>query len=131
VVDTNILFSFFWKESFTRKLLLSKKFELIAPKIALLELERYYNEICKKVKINKKEFDKLLDELKKFVKFVEGKEYSSFTNEAIKISPDETDVDFFALCMLNSCFLWSNDALLKDQNRIDVFSTEEILDLLF
>jgi len=131
VVDTNILFSFFWKDSVTRKLLVASNFELISPKIALEEIKRYSTDIIKKTKITQKNFDRDFLNLKKVVKFVDTKKYSSFLREAERIAPDKDDTQFFALCLKFSCFLWSNDSMLKKQNRIKVLSTEDIIGILF
>jgi predicted nucleic acid-binding protein len=131
VVDTNILFSFFWKESFTKNLLINSKFELVSPEFALAELEKYSKEIIKKTKITKKRFDLELLELQKVVSFVKRDIYKKFLKNAEDISPDRFDVDFFALCLSFDCFLWSNDSFLKNQNEIKIFSTEEIIELFF
>ena len=129
VVDTNILFSFFWRESFTKKLLLTPIVELYSPNFAVEELKKYSEEIIKKTKIDKSEFFVGLRKLKKIVKFVNRDEYFDFIKGAEKISPDKKDVDFLALCMKLDCFLWSNDLVLKKQDKVRVVSTEEIVEL--
>jgi len=131
VVDTNILFSFFWQHSLTKKLLINSNFELVSPEIALQEIIRYSNEICKKLKITGSEFKEQLKRLKEIVKFINKREYSRFIKEAESISPDRDDAEFFALCIKHSCFMWSNDSALKQQAQIKVLSTEDILELLF
>lgn len=131
VVDTNVLFSFFWQASLTRRLLITSNLELISPIIALKEIKKYSNEICRKLKINGKEFKKQLEKLREVVRFVGKKEYCQFSNEAESLSPDKTDAEFFALCLKNGCFLWSNDSLLKQQNKIKVLSSEEIIEIMF
>ena len=130
VVDTNILFSFFWAKSFTKKIIENSKFELISPEIAVKEINKYKNEIKDKVNCNEKEFIASLSNLKKAVKFIDGGEYSSFISEAEKFSPDKKDADFLALCLKERTFLWSNDSILKVQDRINVFSTEELIELI-
>ncbi len=127
VVDTNILFSFFWRSSLTRKLLLSPFLELISPSIALAELKKYSIDIIKKTKTTKIFFQKELSNIGSTVSFIDRKEYSAFFKEAEKISPDETDAEFFALCLKYKCFLWSNDLTLKNQNKVKVLTTEEII----
>src|SRR3989344_1542995 len=107
VVDTNILFSFFWKESVTRKLLTASNFELVSLKTALEELKKYSKEIIKKTNTTKKDFNLELLKLQKIVSFIDRDNYSEFAEEAKKISPDKADSDFFALCLKYSCFLWS------------------------
>ncbi len=131
VVDTNILFSFFWKNSLTRRLLLTSNFDLISSEFALEELNKYSGEICQKLKISMKIFVEELSELNKIIKFAPKKEYSTFLKEAEEISPDEKDSEFFALCLKYSCVLWSNDLALKNQNKVTVLSTEDIVDIIF
>ena len=131
VVDTNILFSFFWKSSVTRKLLLNSTIVLISPEKALYELQKYSKEIMEKTDINLEEFNNTLKELKEVLKFVSKKEYISFLEKAEQISPDKYDADFFALCLKYNCFLWSNDEILKNQETINVLTTKEIINLLY
>ena len=37
------------------------------------------------------------------------------------------DIDFLALAMKLKLALWSNDSLLKKQNKVEVFSTMDLL----
>ena len=130
-VDTNVLFSFFWAESFTRKILINSSLELITPAIALKELKKYATEIRKKTKTTEKEFEEQLKNLKKIVKFIDKEDYECFLNEAEKISPDKADSEFLALCIKNNCLLWSNDVILTNQNKVKVVPTADIVDVLF
>jgi predicted nucleic acid-binding protein len=128
VADTNILFSFFKESSLTRYLILSPELKLISPEIALTELKKYSNEIIKKSKnIN---FSKELSNLEKIVSFIPKKQYTEFLKAAEKISPDIDDAEFFGLCLKEKCPLWSNDSALKIQEKINVLSTKDILDIL-
>ncbi len=131
VVDTNILFGFFWQNSVTKKLLTSSDFKLVSPEIALKELEKYSDEICKKLKINKEIFKKQFENLKEIIDFINRREYLDFIKEAENFSPDKNDTDFFALCLKEKSFLWSNDALLKNQEKIKVFFTKDIIEIFF
>ena len=131
VVDTNILFSFFWKSSITKKLIISSNLNLISPEIALEEIKKYKREIMKKVKINNEEFKTLFNELKLIINFVEDKEYNSFLKKAEIISPDKNDAKFFALCLKYDYPLWTNDKLLKNQEMVSVVTTEDLIDVLF
>ena len=129
VVDTNILFSFFWENSLTKKLLINSNIELISPEIALKELIKYSQQIIEKTKINKNSFEEKINELKTIIKFIKEKEYSSVIKEAEEISPDKGDSHFFALCIKFNCILWSNDLILQNQKRIKVLTTKDILNL--
>jgi len=128
VVDTNILFSFFKELSLTRSILLSPELELISPEVAISELKKYSEVIEKKSKVN---FYSELNNLEKIILFVSKKQYADFLLMAEKISPDPDDAEFFALCIKEKCALWSNDSLLKNQNRINVLSTQDLIEVLF
>ena len=102
-----------------------------SPEKAINELKKYSNLLMKKTGLNRTDFDKELENLKKIIKFEKDNEYSLFFKKAVEISPDKNDVDFFALSLKYSCILWSNDTLLKSQNKIKVLTTKEIISLFF
>jgi len=129
VVDTNVLFTFFWEGSFTRKLLVKQELELFSPEFALEEINLHCDEILKKTGISLEEFKKLRKELAIFVEFIPLEEYSSFMGEASAI-PDPDDVDFVALALKLGCPTWSNDKGLKQQTVVKVFSTSELIESL-
>ena len=129
VVDTNVLFSFFWQDSFIRQILTSKNIEFFSPEIAVEELKKYSSLIIKKAKISNKEFNSEIVRLKSFVKFIPKNNFHGFTEESQKIAPDKDDTDFLALCLKLNAPLWSNDKELKKQNKIIVLDVKDILDL--
>ncbi|MEK6833582.1 MAG: PIN domain-containing protein [Nanoarchaeota archaeon] len=131
VVDTNILFSFFWRNSFIRKVLVSSNNEFVSSGLAIKELKKYSSLIINKTGISEKEFSIELNKLKNFVKFFSKKEYIHLINEAKRISPDKNDSEFLALCLKLSFPLWSNDKLLKKQDKVIVLNTEDFIDLMF
>lgn len=119
VVDTNILFSAFWKDSFTRKLLFSG-IELFAPLYALEELNQHEQEIRKKANISLMQFRQYRKELAMAVVFVPFKEYSDHIKHF-----NNDDADFLALAMKLNIPLWSNDSALKKE-KVVVISTMEL-----
>lgn len=128
VVDTNVLFSFFWKESIIKKILLDQDVLLFAPEFALEEIKKHEKIIIKKTNLTKKEFDFLRKELAIAIDFVPIEEYQSYLKEAIKVSPDINDIDFFALAIKLKIPLWSNDKLLKKQKKLRVLNTKELFE---
>lgn len=128
VVDTNILFSYFWKKSFTRKILMSQDITLIAPEYALEEIKQYRQDILRKTKLKNSEFKIIRTDLAIAVEFIPLKEYSPFLKKALKVSPDPDDIDFFALALKYDYAIWSNDSRLKNQKKVAVFSTADLLD---
>jgi len=131
VIDTNILFSFFNENSFTKKLITNPSLNLISPEFSLTKLKKYSELIIKKSKISKKTFEHFLKDLKTFTKFINNKIYLKYLDNAQRIAPDEKDKDFLALSLKENCPLWSNDKELKKQSKIKVFSTKELIELLF
>lgn len=139
VVDTNILFSFFKKESFTRTAIISASEELTSPAHSLEELEKHSETIRAKSNLTDEKLDEALSLLKEYVKFVPLDEYSKHLPEAISLASafsskdkDEfmDDVDFFALALKEKCSIWSNDKLFKKQVKVKVVTTAELLEEL-
>ncbi len=127
VVDTNILYTFFWKDSLTHKVLLRQDLELFAPEFALEEINLHKQDILKKTKISEEKFRELKTDLAIAVVFFSIEKYKDQFNSAKTISPDLNDIDFFALALKLELPIWSNDSLLKKQNAVSVFSTLDLL----
>ena len=130
VIDNNILFSLMKPDSTNSQLFRLLNFEFISPVFALHEFKKYEDECLKKSGLSKQEFIKRKDIVTNNIKFVKLEEYKSFLEEACAFSPDEDDSPYFVLCLKESCFLWSNDDKLKNQNKIKVLSTKDIIHLL-
>ena len=131
VVDTNVLFSFFKKESETKKLILNFEIlELATPSFCIDELEEHKERICRKSRLSNSEYEEVLNALLIFVKVFSLSEYKDFLLDAKNTSPDPDDVDFVALALNLDCAIWSNDKGLKQQSVVKVFSTSELIKLL-
>ncbi|MCR4368755.1 MAG: PIN domain-containing protein [archaeon] len=131
VVDANIVIAALVKDSTTRKLLLSEKFELAAPQFLFEELEKHVSEISKKAKVGKIELNKLILHMQKTSKITiyESGGFRGLMKEAQKISPDKNDSQYFALALHLNCQIWSNDKEMKNQDKVGIFNTKEILEL--
>jgi|SRR3989338_2349020 len=130
VIDTNEIFSFFNQKSKARELALLPYLELYSPEFALVEIEEHKIEIMKKFSLSEAQFLFIMKLLKTIVKFSKENEYSEFLAEAVRISPDPDDVDFFALALMHSCSLWSEEVKLKQQSRVRVINTGELIEKL-
>jgi predicted nucleic acid-binding protein len=126
VADTNILFSFFWKKSLSRKIMSSDAAELFSPEFALEEINAYESEICRKTGLSKGEFRESRKELALLVGFVPVEEYRRFFKSLLSV-PDKDDIDFLALALHIGCPIWSQDKALKRQGAVTVYSTAELL----
>lgn len=127
VVDTNILFSFFNKKSKARELSLLLELELHSPKFSLDEIKEHKTDIFKRFSLLEVQFLLIEKLLNIVVKFAKEEQYSKFLSEAKSISPDPKDVDFFALALNLNCAIWSEDKLLKKQDKVKLFSTSELI----
>ena len=138
VVDSNVLFTFFWSDSIFRELSTIKDIEFFSPEYALEEINKYSKEITKKAHIYSKDFKKIIKELANIVNFISLEEYSNFFRPAkeltLNFSKEQEyeflkDLDFYALALKLKCPIWSNDALFKKQQKVVVLNTKEIIDL--
>lgn len=126
VVDTNILFSLFWKNSFLPRIMASQELELFSPEYALEEIKKHEKEIMEKTGLNQKEFNAKRAELPILISFIPLEEYKEHLKK-LKDIPDKNDIDFLALALKLKCALWSNDYALKKQAQIKVVNTAELL----
>ena len=131
VVDANILVAGFLRAAVTRELLLDGRLTLSTPEYAVLETER----ILLTPRIQRR-FGKLSPEQVKLalattasnVQVLSETIYRANLPEAKKLAPDPADIPYFALALHLNIPLWSNDILLKEQDRIVVYTTQEVLD---
>ncbi len=127
VVDANIVFSALIKENKTYELLFDEVLHLFAPEFFFLEFEKHVKEILEKSEKREDDFIRLATIIKKKISFIPLEELLPYLDEAEKICPDCNDVAYFALALKLKCAVWSNDKALKKQDKILIFSTEDLL----
>ncbi len=139
VIDANVLFTFFWKDSVLRNILLKSDIKLFSPEYSLEEIDKYSSYIMKKANLSKEDFKKIREEMVLFIEFIPLKEYQSFFKEfesTLKnLSENDKleflkDIDYLVLALKLRYPLWSNDGLLKNQSIVIVFTTKEVIELL-
>ena len=128
VVDANIIFAALVKEGSTENLLFSDYLHLFAPEYLLLEIKEHEEEILEKTKRTNEDFSKLLGIFERRIYFVPFDEFKQFMEEAKKLTTDKDDAIYLALCIAVKMPLWSNDKTFKEQNRIEVYNTTELLE---
>jgi len=82
----------------------------------------------KRFSLSELQFSFILKLSQTVVNFVKIGEYKRFLSKAKEISPDPDDVDFFALAFKLECGIWSNDAELKKQSLVEIFSTKDLVE---
>ena len=130
VIDANILFAVCISSGKTEEVLFSEELHLFAPEFIFEEFKKYENIILEKTKRSQEKFDKLLTILKKKIKTIANEETENFIRTARSISPDQNDADYLALAIKLNCSVWSNDKKLKNQDKIQIITTEELAKFL-
>ena len=130
IVDANTLFSFFKPDSTRRHIfreLLKKECKFSSPDLLFNELESNKPKIIKFAHIDESDFSYLYRLLHNEIRTLSEESYSKFLPEANKISPHEKDIPYFALAIYLNCPLWSDEKAFKQQTKVKIFSTEELL----
>jgi len=130
IVDANILFSFFKKDSVRRQVfeeLLSAEYELLSPHFVLVELRSDADRIMQFSGISKGEFEFALSILEEEIKLMPEEKYNKFLSKASEISPHTKDIPYFALSLSLNCPIWSDEKAFKEQSKVKVFTTEELI----
>lgn len=127
VVDANVLFAALIKEGVTAKILTSGRHSFFVPEYIMQEHEKYKLVLQNKTHRNKQDFDKFINLLKKYMIVIPMDILVPYIDEAKRHCPDENDVQYFALALKLNCPIWSNDKRLKNQNKIRIISTDEMI----
>jgi predicted nucleic acid-binding protein len=135
ILDANILFAAFMKNSTTRRLLLTKTpipLKLYTTPLILEEVYKYRKLLAKKASLGENEVMSLMLELMSAsnIETVPEHELSPFKEQAVEASPRMNDAPYFAVALCKKCGLWSNDKPLKKQNTVVVITTMELLEML-
>mgnify|MGYP001559583967 CR=1 FL=1 len=133
VVDANILVAGFLRASVTRELLLDERLTLWTPEYALLETQRILltPRIQRKFGTRSSEQVKLaLAATASRIQILPETTYRTNLPEAKTCAPDPADIPYVALALHLNIPMWSNDTLLKAQDRVVVYTTQEVLDQL-
>lgn len=131
VIDANILMSaLIATEGKTYDLIFNEKVKLFSVDKLLGELKKYKAEILKKSGLSEYDFELFLSLISAEIEFVPYSESEKFSPDAKKIAPDQNDTEYFALALKLNCAIWSNDKRLKQQDKIKVYSTEDLVKIL-
>jgi predicted nucleic acid-binding protein len=128
VADANILFALAKDGSTANAITERYRIRLYSPDYVLKELREHQKELTEKIG---RPYQKIMKDLENRISFIDEKEYCSHLQEAEKLLPDDTeDAPYLALAIKYRTAVWSNDKHLKTQEKIPVFTTRELLELL-
>ncbi|ODS39441.1 MAG: hypothetical protein A7316_05500 [Candidatus Altiarchaeales archaeon WOR_SM1_86-2] len=130
IVDANKVMASFITEGIVHDTLFSGKFIPIAPEKLLEEVKKHKGDIAKKSGMNLSDVESAIELLLPDFKVFSRDMYLDRLKEAKGLSPHLKDVEYFALSLSIGCPIWSNEKAFKEQSRIKVFSTSELLNFL-
>jgi predicted nucleic acid-binding protein len=130
VVDANILFASLIRDGPTAELLFAKDLKLHVPEFILEEMDKYSGMLQEKTHRTDADFNEFMRILKRQIRLHPKGALAGWLQRAESISPDPGDIPYFALAPMLGCGIWSNDARLKDQKDVAVYSTKDLMDML-
>ncbi len=133
VIDANILVSALIRDSVTRKLLVRLQADFYTPGKCIEEVLRYKGLIVKKANITDFAFNHIMRELLEKIKILSDEQTTRYRDEARKLMEniDINDAAFVSAAMaVKADYIWSNDRHFKQQSKIRVLTTEDIVKLL-
>ncbi len=126
VIDANPLFSALIKDGFAVNVIVNECFELYAPEFLFDEFLEHKKEILGKTKRSEKELNHLVDNLKEIVRIVPKNEFEPYLEEAKQLTSDIDDIFYLVLALKLNIGIWSNDKKLKKQDKVKIYSTEDL-----
>jgi putative PIN family toxin of toxin-antitoxin system len=133
VVDTNIVVAGFLRAAITRELLLDERLILSAPEHLLTEAER----ILRSPRLRRRlgaltpeEIRLVLTQLTSRIRVLPVSAFREHVPEAKTLVADPEDTPFIAVALHLQVPLWSNDAPLREQSAVRIYTTEDVLSAL-
>lgn len=129
IADANPLISILIKPNITISLLFFEEIELVAPELLFKEIEANKDTVIEKSELTEKEVNEFIAILKQRIKIFSEESFIGHREKAKLICPHEKDITYFALALYLKCPIWSNEKKLKEQNIVDIYSTDELMKL--
>ncbi len=126
IIDANSFIAGFLRNSTSRQIILSDEVILYSPKWLVDEFERNEDELMAKFP-DKPNFLQTKRILLEFIRLVPASEYSLCIKEASKLVKHSKDIPYFALALCLNCAIWSNEGSFKNQSRVKVLSTADLV----
>jgi predicted nucleic acid-binding protein len=128
ILDSNVFFSLMKPASAASKVFELRHSSFRAPEFLKSELDEHEAECLQKSGLSRAEFDARRTWVESKITFVSVLEYKKFLKKAAKEVQDIDDVPYVALALSTGDSIWSNDAHLRKQVLVKVYSTKEIVD---
>lgn len=130
IVDANIAISMLISKGLKHKLFFSEKIEANSPDRILFEIGKHWSELSDKSGLSKDNLELAFTAIRLQLSTFSLNNLSNWLKEGADISPDPDDSEYFALALKLNCPIWSEEKLLKKQDKVKVFNTKELWELL-
>jgi len=131
-VDANILVAALLKNATTRQILLEDDLEFFAPEYLLIEIKNALRnpKIRRRIPLNDKDLSDLSSAILSRIIFIPEKIFLPFIKRSLQLVAHAEDAPYVALGLALKIPLWSNDSALKEQRKVVIHTTSELIELL-
>lgn len=130
ILDTNILFSGMNNSSIAWRLLSWEEIEFFAPDFILKEILEHKEECQEKFNLTEYDFKVKMEWISQNIKLYPLESFKAEIEEALALVKDLDDAPFLALALHLKIPVWSNDNHFKQQEKVIVYNTAELIDLM-
>jgi len=119
VVNSNRIIASLIKNSYSRRIILHGKLDLLTINISEKEIQKYREYILKKSKITETQFNFILEKIKEKMTLLDDKIIESKMKEAKNIIShiDDNDAPFIAAALATESDIWSDDKHFEKQKK--------------
>lgn len=130
LADTNRIIAALVKKGTAREILFDEMFEFVTPDYAITEIREHENELLKKTKLSKEEFEILLALIFEHITMIPQSEYEAFIDECKNDISDPDDILHLAAALAsNAKGIWAHDPHFLEQQKVKVFTNIGMLKL--
>ena len=121
------------KKGYTRNIIFFSGWKFYVPEFLFEELYKYKEIIIHKGSIEAENFDAYINGffIRANIIIIPFNEFKHSIKPAENILIDKKDAHYVALVLTLECPIWSNDKDLKKQNKVKIFTTEELTQIIF
>ena len=130
LADTNRIIAALVKAGTTRNILFDENFEFVTPDYTITEIQQHEDELLKKTKLTKEEFEVLLALIFEHVTIIPLLEYEDFIDECKNDISDPDDIPHLAACLASNAYgIWAHDRHFLEQRKAKVLTNIDMLRL--
>ncbi|MEK6927593.1 MAG: PIN domain-containing protein [Nanoarchaeota archaeon] len=133
VIDTNVLIAGLLRDSLVRAILNFSNNLFYFSEYSVNEIIEHKSELIEKTDYSEEEFDEVLNLILSKLNFISDEEIVPFISQAEEVMK-EIDIEDYPLIAvaltINADGIWTFDNHFKRQNKIKVFDTNEIFELM-